>query len=107
MRQIKDALKIGGIATETTSWRNDSAQIDMVIKRADRCINICEMKFSTLPFEISAEYAQKVRERMAEFKAATKTRYALIGTFVTTYGIKSGKHSSIVQSQLTMDDLFL
>lgn len=107
LEQIKDALKIGGIATETTSWRNNSAQIDMVIKRADRCINICEMKFSTLPFEISAEYAQKARERMAEFKATTKTRYALISTFITTYGVKSGKHSSIVQSQLTMDDLFL
>lgn len=107
LQQIKEALQIAGIATETSSWRNDNAQIDLVIKRADRFINLCEMKFSTLPYEITADYAQKVRERMAEFKSATKTRYALISTFITTYGVKAGKHSSIAQTQLAMDDLFL
>ena len=50
---IKQKLGIAGIATEVSAWRyvpkSDSekgAQIDMVISRADRAINLCEMKFA-------------------------------------------------------------
>jgi uncharacterized protein len=41
------------------------------------------------------------------FREATKTKYALVVTFVTTYGVADGKHHSIVHSEVTMDDLFL
>ena len=53
--QIKNRLGISGIETNVQSWytkpKTDSsgmqwrgAQIDMLIERADRIINICEMK---------------------------------------------------------------
>lgn len=54
LEQIKQKLGISGIATTTSSWRElgtDSekgAQIDLVIDRADRIINLCEMKSSIL-----------------------------------------------------------
>lgn len=44
-------------------------------------INLCEMKF-------------------------TLSEKALHLTFVTTYGVKRNMYSSIVQSEVTMDDLF-
>ncbi len=49
--QIKKALGIGGVQTENSAWRyvpgkgKDGAQIDLVIERADKSINLCEMKF--------------------------------------------------------------
>lgn len=50
---IKQKLGIAGIATEVSAWRyvpksnsEKGAQIDMVISRADRAINLCEMKFA-------------------------------------------------------------
>lgn len=104
--QIKEALGISGIATSVSQWRNDTAQIDLVIDRADRIVNLCEMKFSVEPFEITKAYAERLRTRMADFRQSTKCKKGISNTFVTTYGVKQGKHSSIVNAQVLLDDLF-
>ncbi len=113
-RQIKKALGIGGVSTAISTWRSKADtennlpgfQIDMIIERADRIIHLCEMKFSTGLYNISAEYELKLRERMALFREATKNKKTLVNTFVTTYGVVNGKHKSIVHSEITMADLF-
>ena len=110
--QIRLRLGIGGISTNTCSWRRQGdeaasgTQIDLVIERADRVINLCEMKFSETPYTITKEYEEKLRNRMAIFRAETKTRKSLVTTMVTTYGVVRGLHSGIVQSEVVMDDLF-
>ena len=49
----------------------------------------------------------KLREKISIFKSATKTKKAVHFTLLTTYGIEPNKHSGgLVQSVLTMDDLF-
>ena len=113
VEQIKKSLSISGVHTEVSSWRsqqvnseNKKAQIDLVIDRGDRCIHLCEMKFSTEPYAITKEYEAKLRERMAIFREETKTRKTLLTTFVTTFGIKPGVHAGIVQQQVTLDELF-
>ena len=68
--------------------------------------NLCEMKFSKEPYAITKNYEDNLRNRMALFKEETKTRKSLMTTFVTTYGILHGIHSSLVQSEVMMDDLF-
>lgn len=114
LNQIKKRLGISGISTEASSWRfvpaKDSeekgTQIDLLIDRADRIINLCEMKFSVSPYVITKDYEQSLRRRMSIFQEKTKTRKALVNTFVTTFGVASGIHHSIVGSEVTMDDLF-
>ena len=118
LNQIKAKLGISGIATEASSWRympgkdkdtenvGKGAQIDLLIDRADRTINLCEMKFSTTPFRISDAYEQSLRARMEVFRTQVKTTKSLVNTFVTTFGVADGVHRSIVHSEVTMDDLF-
>ncbi len=112
LEQIKRRLGIGGISTNASSWRKqgdcseNGTQIDLVIERADRIINLCEMKFSEGPYNITKSYEEKLRQRMAIFRAETKTTKSLATTMITTYGILQGIHSSIVQSEVIMDDLF-
>lgn len=118
LNQIKNRLGIAGIATETSSWRyqppkngqdeksEKGTQIDMLIDRADRTINLCEMKFSVTPFRISDSYEQVLRKRMEIFRTQTKTTKALVHTFVTTFGVADGSHRSIVNNEVVMDDLF-
>ena len=114
LSQIKRRLGISGIAAEASSWRNavskgsdeKGAQIDLLIDRADRVINLCEMKFSVNPYVISKDYEQTLRQRMAIFKEKTKTRKSLANTFVTTFGVADGTHHSIVDSEVSMEDLF-
>ncbi|MBR3455803.1 MAG: hypothetical protein IKH26_10800 [Bacteroidaceae bacterium] len=49
--QIKAALGVGGITSENAPWTlkgmegQKGMQLDLVISRADRVVNLCEMKF--------------------------------------------------------------
>ncbi len=111
--QIKAALGISGVETSESAWRCVSrdpdiqgAQIDLVIERADRVVNLCEMKFSSEQFAITADYAAKLREKVGAFKRETGTRANCHLTFVTTYGLRRNANSAMVQSEVTMDDLF-
>lgn len=112
LEQIKKKLGIASIATTTSSWRKkgrdseDGTQIDLVIERADRIINLCEIKFAREPYVITKEYARRLLARQSLFKSETHTRKSLANTMVTTYGIQEGLHSGVVQSEVMMDDLF-
>ena len=98
------------MATSASVWRcldkATKAQIDLLIDRADRIINVCEIKFSQTPFTITKEYAQKIRDRIAIFKNESRTRKSLAITFITTFGLSKTIHSGIAQNQITADDLF-
>ena len=84
----------------------EGAQIDLIIDRADRMVHLCEMKFSVGPYELKDAYEKKLRQRMTIFREATKCTKALVNTFVTTFGVADGMHKSIVNSEVTLDELF-
>ena len=114
INQIRKALNIGAVATEVSSWFDKAdqkqgsrgSQIDLIIERADRIIHLCEIKFSQGPFRLTAEYEMKLRTRMELFKSKTKNNKTLINSFITTYGIADGKHSSIVNGEVDLNGLF-
>lgn len=117
IKQIKSKLSILGVLSNIYSWNckpyiDDTGakwkggQIDLLIDRKDEIINICELKYASGRYEITASYEEHLRERACLFKNRTKTKKALQHTFITTYGVKQNKHSGIVQSEVTMDDLF-
>jgi uncharacterized protein len=111
---IKMALGITGIYTETSSfyYKGDDDttgfQLDMLIDRADRAINLCEMKFYNDDFYMNDEYATILRQRREGFRRITKTKKTLFNTLITTYGIKHSKNSqSQIDHVITMDKLFI
>jgi hypothetical protein len=113
-KKIKKALGISGISTVESGWRyvakakgQQSTQIDLVIDRADKCINLCEMKYTDAEFVVDKEYAEKLKNKKKIFKEQTQTPKTLFMTMVTTYGVKKNAHYlSVIDNQLTMNDLF-
>ena len=109
INRIKEALGISGVHTDVSSWISrgvdKGAQIDLVIDRGDRVINLCEIKFAKGPFDIDRSYDLALRRKIEVFRNETKTRKALHLTMITTYGVKPGKYSGIVQSEINMDEL--
>ncbi|MES2199147.1 MAG: ATP-binding protein [Chlamydiota bacterium] len=112
---IKETLGISGVLTHTSGWlykpEKESAekgtQIDLIIDRADNCINLCEIKFSNDTFTINKAYEQVLRQRKSIFIEKTGTRKTVFLTFITLYGIsKESGYFGIVDKELTMDDLF-
>ena len=106
--QIKRALGIEGIGVEYYAWRSkeEGAQIDLLLERADRIINVCEMKYSLHEFAMDKDEDMKIRNRCGAFMTETGTRYAVVPIMVTTYGMKLNTYSGGIYQQVTMDDLF-
>lgn len=108
--QIKQALNIGAVQTEVSPWHSDKAkdgaQIDMVIERADRVLNLCEMIFCADDYKVEAADDKNLRHKVAVFAEETQTRYSLHLTLVTTYGLASSPYQGRFQNVITMDDLF-
>ena len=115
IKQIKSALGIAGIQTQVYSWRapkdmvgsaNKGAQIDMLIDRADNCINVCEIKFAMDKYIITKAYEETLRNKLYMFSQTIGKRKTLRLTMVSSYGVVSNQHSHIVQNDITMDQLF-
>lgn len=111
---IKKALGISGVYTQSSTFfqkENDDekgAQIDLVLDRNDRIINLFEIKFYNTEFTFSEADAKAVRNQMRAFKEKTKTKKQLMIVLLTTFGMEHNKHSlGLVENVLTMDDLFL
>ncbi len=111
--QIKQALGISGVVTNTYSWQvkddevyGPGAQIDMLIERADNTINVCEMKFSQNEFVIDKDYDANLRHKLARFGESISHRKSILLTMVTTYGVAHNAYWNRVQSEVVADDLF-
>lgn len=110
---IKKELGISGIHSEESPWRhhatknNEGSQIDLLIDRADKTINICEMKFYNGEFTIDKTYAAELERKLSVFGQQTKTKKSLFLTFITTYGVKKNENAGrLVHKDLTMDIFF-
>jgi uncharacterized protein len=112
---IKAALGIGAVQTQTSKWgyspsrgsHEVGAQIDLVVDRADHCINLCEIKYYQDECIIDKEYAQKLQRKKACFARMTKTQKALFTTLVTTQGVKRNHHFlASVDQEVGLNALF-
>ena len=108
--QIKHALRIDAISTLNYSWRSKTstpaAQIDIVIERADKIVNICEVKYSHDEYNLDKEEYNKLCKRKNTFIQETSLRHTPWLTMITTEGVAQGKYSEMIQSQVKLDDLF-
>ena len=108
--QIKRALRIDGISTLNYSWRSKTtkpaAQIDLIIERADKIVNVCEVKYSQDAYELDKEEYDKINQRRNTFIKETGLRHASWLTMITTEGLAKGMYSGMIQNVVTLDDLF-
>lgn len=116
--QIEHALGISGVLTECFSWtsnrKNDdcdnikkkNAQIDLIIKRADNVVNICEMKYCAEKFIIKKSYWDNLENKISAFRLENNYNGNIQLVMVTTFGLLKNKYSQQVLHQITMEQLF-
>lgn len=112
--QIKTKLGISGVLTDVHAWTSrpdmkrgvSGAQIDLLIARKDRVINLCEMKYSINKYTFTKKDDESLRNKMVAIKAASKTTYSIHPVLVTTYGLSDGKYTGIIQAVITAEELF-
>ena len=110
--QIKKALDILGVSSRQSAFvvkgegETEGMQIDLLIDRKDNVLNLCEMKFVAIDFEVDNNYEKKLRHRLQWMMDHMNRRQSLQMTLVTTFGLKYGYHSGIFQQVVTLDKLF-
>lgn len=112
-KNIINKMGLNGIQTSVYMWHHkgnqemSGAQIDMIIDRADKAINICEIKFNQNPYLITKIYANEIRTKMTAFNYFTKNKKTLFCSFITAGGlINNPESNNLVDSTLGLDDLF-
>ena len=117
VQQIKEKLGISGILSNVYAWNSraftdkdgnvwEGGQVDLVIDRNDKVINLCEMKYSQDEYAIDGDYARTLQNRIELFRTVQRTKKDLRCTFVTLYGVKNNSYRDLVDDQVMMDDLF-
>ncbi len=111
--QVKRDLGIKVVYAETSVWRarntddQPGVQIDLFIERQDKCMNLCEIKFSVDPFFLTKKYALELKQKEEVFRTHTQTRKSIFLTLISTHGIKiSDTFPGLIQNDITMDALF-
>lgn len=111
--QIKKALGISGVITNEYAWSTTAtqmhpgAQIDLLIDRSDKVINVCEIKYSEEPYLIDKRYMENLQNKVSIFRHLTKTRKRIALTLISNYGlIKNAYSLNSIHSQITSNDLF-
>jgi hypothetical protein len=113
--QIKRALGIPKVRTTTHSWtskeaqksaQKSGAQIDMLLKRQDRRIDLIEMKFYNKPYAISKCYRDRMINKKNVFEEEVDPDEALALVMITTKGLKKNTHSNILTDHFKINVLF-
>ena len=105
--KIKNILGISGIATKTYSVYSSEAQIDMVIERGDRVVNLFEMKYTALPYSLDKKDAESMENKMLLLQSKLKKKQNIANVLVTTSPIKQNAYSARwVQRNITLEEIF-
>ncbi len=92
IKEIKEALSIGGVETREYSFRSKKstpgAQIDLCIDRADGVIDLCEMKYTDEPFVLDAGYTENLQNKISVFREETKTDSVIHLVLISAKGAK-------------------
>lgn len=109
--QIKRKLGISGVSSTESSWVVETTephqQIDMLIDRSDNVVNLCEIKFYGKSFVIDGKYDTILRERVQTLIELIPRKKTVHLTLIAAYGVKQNEYSGQVQSEVTLDDLFV
>lgn len=111
IEQIKFALGIPAVITETSAWSKkeddtQGTQIDMLISRNDNVINMCEIKYYSGPFKVDKEYYTKILRRQEIVSESVSKKMAVHSTLITTFGLVNNEYSGAFINTITLDDLF-
>lgn len=115
INQIIKKLGISHLVTEAYPWRfipkeddtASGAQIDLIFKRNDDCITLCEIKYNQSPLTITKEMAEGLHRKINVFRKQTGAREQIFIALITNAGIHENQYSREMLSHvIQLDDFF-
>ena len=107
---IKKALGILGVSSLEYPFYEEveqgKAQIDLVIRRKDNFVNLCEAKWRGEEYAMDKAEHLKLERRKTVLSAFLKKRESLQCVLLTTFGLKHGEYYGDFQNVITLEQLF-
>lgn len=109
--KIKDVLRIAGLTTNISAFNysggddESGSQIDLLIVRKDNIVDVCEIKFYGLPYSVTQNDINKIKERELLISNKISKKYAIHHILIASYGVKKNEYSNYFQNIITIDDL--
>lgn len=113
LEQIKRALVISKLSSIEFSLvfpkeeDKKGAQVDLVLVRKDRIVNLCEMKFYGKPYVQTEKEHHSLTNRVARLKETLPATYSIAPVLITVFEPSSGGYPDDYVQVLTLDDLFM
>ena len=106
INELLRALSVSGMKVMPSTWRSlpntsklklnqSNAQIDIVLDRADRVINLCEIKYRRDPMSITAELENNLLRKQSSFIEQTKTKRSVKNILFSSGGYRSKEEEKI------------
>ncbi len=111
--QVKQALGIAGVSTRESLWseRGDEdgpgTQIDTIIERKDRIVDVCEAKFVAGEFAVDKDYHLLLVRRKELMTELVPKRTTVRNVLICTNGLKTNEYRWDFAAVVTLDDLFI
>ena len=122
INEMLRALGISGMKVLPSTWRcvpstaesetrkSSGAQIDIVLDRADRVINLCEIKYRRDPLKITTNLEKKLLEKQSIFLEQTRTNRTVRNILFCSGGFREGEReklpSTAIDEILNLEALF-
>lgn len=106
IHQIQHALGISGVGTKTYALQTSSAQMNMVIDRADNIVNLCEMKYTGCAFALSKTEAEKLQKRISELSLLLHKKGVMAVLITDSSAKRNEYYNQLIYNNITLKDLF-
>lgn len=109
--QIKKALGVSGVITSASAWSKreddrEGTQIDLLLKRNDNVLNMCEIKYYGGKFTVKKDDYLTLLGRQEILMEKVSPKMTVRSTLITTYGLTQNEYSGVFTNVITLDDLF-
>lgn len=114
IKEVKGALGIENVVTSEYSFLVKTnldegifgSQIDLLIDRNDKIINLCEIKYSDEEYLVEKKDVDSLRHKVSDFKKISKTKKGIMTTLISPYGAIKNSNSSIFNVILDFNIFF-
>lgn len=105
--QIIKALGISGLTVQSYSFHNQKTQIDLILDRSDRTMNLCEIKYYNSVYKMPSDEASKISNRKNILTDNIKKNRQIFVTLITPEKSEKNKYYlGTVDNEINLQDLF-
>jgi hypothetical protein len=82
--EIIKKLGISGMLVKPSSWQAQNSQVELVLDRADRIINLCEIKNPISSLRINQKLLTEIRNKIGIFIETTATKRSVVPVLISS-----------------------